>query len=117
VPWSPIGRGFLAGNRPRDGQATRRAETDDRHHSYFGSEQDYAVLARVEEVAAKLGVKPAQVAYAWVLSKSYVTAPIVGTTKLGQLEEAIGALDIKLDAESVALLESAYRPRAVTGHS
>ena len=77
VPWSPIGRGFLAGNRPRDGQATRRAETDDRHHSYFGSEQDYAVLARVEEVAAKLGVKPAQVAYAWVLSKSYVTAPIV----------------------------------------
>ncbi|MBU4529979.1 MAG: aldo/keto reductase [Hoeflea sp.] len=117
VPWSPIGRGFLAGNRPKDGQATRRAETDDRHHSYFGSEQDYAVLARVEEVAARLGVKPAQVAYAWVLSKSYVTAPIVGTTKLGQLEEAIGALDIKLDTEAVALLESAYRPRAVTGHN
>jgi hypothetical protein len=60
---------------------------------------------RVEKVAAKLGVKPAQVAYAWVLSKPYVTSPIVGATRIGQLDEAIGALDVKLDAASVRLLE------------
>jgi aryl-alcohol dehydrogenase-like predicted oxidoreductase len=84
---------------------------------YFGSAQDYAILGRVEKVAAKLGVKPAQVAYAWVLSKSYVTSPIIGATKIGQLEEAIGALDVKLDAASIRLLEGAYKPREVAGHS
>jgi aryl-alcohol dehydrogenase-like predicted oxidoreductase len=71
VPWSPIARGFLAGNRPKEGQATNRAATDKMAQGYFGSAQDYAILARVEKVAAKLGVKPAQVAYAWVLSKPY----------------------------------------------
>jgi aryl-alcohol dehydrogenase-like predicted oxidoreductase len=117
VPWSPIARGFLAGNRPKEGQATNRAATDKMAQGYFGSAQDYAILGRVEKVAAKLGVKPAQVAYAWVLSKSYVTSPIVGATKIGQLEEAIGALDVKLDAASIRLLEGAYKPREVMGHS
>lgn len=117
VPWSPIARGFLAGNRPKDGQATNRAATDKLAQGFFGSAQDYAILARVEKVAAKRGVSPAQIAYAWVLSKPFVTAPIVGVTKLDQLEEAIGALDVKLDAASVRSLESAYKPRAVMGHS
>lgn len=117
VPWSPIARGFLAGNRPKEGQATNRAATDKLAHGFFGSAQDYAILARVEKVAAKLGVSPAQVAYAWVLSKPYVTSPIVGATKLGQLEEAIGALGVRLDSASVRSLEAAYKPRAVMGHS
>lgn len=117
VPWSPIARGFLAGNRPKQGQATNRAATDKLAHGFFGSAQDYAILARVEKVAAKLGVSPAQVAYAWVLSKPYVTSPIVGATKLGQLEEAIGALGVRLDAASIRSLEAAYKPRAVMGHS
>lgn len=117
VPWSPIARGFLAGNRPKDGQTTKRGATDGRSHDYFGSAQDYTILSRVEKVAAKLGVKPAQVAYAWVLSKPYVTSPIVGVTRLGQLEEAIGALDVKLDAASIRSLESAYKTRAVMGHN
>jgi aryl-alcohol dehydrogenase-like predicted oxidoreductase len=117
VPWSPIARGFLAGNRPKEGDATRRASTDKMAQGYFGSAQDYAILARVEKVAAKLGVKPAQVAYAWVMSKAFVTAPIVGATKLGQLEEAIGALDVTLDAASIRQLEAAYKPREVAGHS
>src|SRR5690606_7461751 len=117
VPWSPIARGFLAGNRPKDGQATKRGATDDRHHSYFGSAQDYAILSRVEKVAAKRGVRPAQWAYAWVLAKAYTTAPIVGATRIGQLEEAIGALDIRLDVASIRLLEGAYKPREVAGHS
>jgi len=117
VPWSPIARGFLAGNRPKDGKATNRATTDKMAQGYFGSAQDYAILSRVEKVAAKLGVKPAQVAYAWVMSKNYVTAPIIGATKLDQLGEAIGALDVKLDAASIRLLEAAYKPREVAGHS
>ncbi|MBC7282830.1 aldo/keto reductase [Hoeflea sp.] len=117
VPWSPIARGFLAGNRPKDGQATKRAATDKMAQGYFGSAQDYAILARVEKVAAKLGVSPAQVAYAWVLSKPFVTAPIVGATKLGQLEEAVASLDVKLDAASIRLLEAAYKPREVAGHT
>jgi len=117
VPWSPIARGFLAGNRPKQGQATNRAATDKMAQGYFGSAQDYAILARVEKVAAKLGVNPAQVAYAWVMSKDFVTAPIIGVTKIGQLEEAIGALDVKLDAASIRLLDAAYKPREVAGHS
>ncbi|MEX0345121.1 MAG: aldo/keto reductase [Rhizobiaceae bacterium] len=116
VPWSPIARGFLAGNRPKDGAATKRGETDKTGIGYFGSKADYAVLARVEKVAAKLGVKPAQVAYAWVLSKDFITAPIVGSTKLYQLDEAIAALDIALDKKTVASLEAPYKVRAPMGH-
>lgn len=117
VPWSPIGRGFLAGNRPKGSEgSTERGKTDKQSLNYFGSKDDYAVLARVEQVAAKLGVRPAQVAYAWVLSKSAVTAPIIGATKLYQLEEAIAALDIMLDEKTVKALEAPYRTRPVMGH-
>ncbi len=116
VPWSPIARGFLAGNRPKDGAATKRGETDKTGQGYFGSKADYAVLDRVEKVAAKLGVKPAQVAYAWVLSKEYITSPIVGSTKLYQLDEAIAALEIALDKKTVASLEAPYKVRAPMGH-
>ncbi len=116
VPWSPIARGFLAGNRPKEGTATRRGETDKLSQGYFGSKADYAVLTRLEKVAARFGVKPAQLAYAWVLSKGYITAPIVGSTKLYQLDEAIAALDITLDKKSVASLEAPYRVRMPMGH-
>lgn len=116
VPWSPIARGFLAGNRPKDGAATKRGETDRMSQSYFGSKADYAVLSRVEKAALKLGVKPAQVAYAWVLSKDFITAPIVGSTKIHQLDEAIAALDIALDRKTLASLEAPYRVRAPMGH-
>lgn len=116
VPWSPIARGFLAGNKPKDGQGTKRGETDNLAQGYFGSRADYAVLGRVQKVAARLGVKPAQVAYAWVLSKEYITAPIIGSTKLYQLDEAIAALDIKLDKKTVASLEAPYRVRVPMGH-
>ncbi|MGB7286034.1 MAG: aldo/keto reductase [Salaquimonas sp.] len=117
VPWSPIARGFLAGNRPKDGEQSNRAKTDKLHQGYFGSKQDYEILRRVEKVAQDIGVKPAQVAYAWVLSKPFITAPIVGATKPWQLEEAIAALDISLTASQVKYLEAAYKPVAVQGHS
>jgi aryl-alcohol dehydrogenase-like predicted oxidoreductase len=116
VPWSPIARGFLAGNRPKEGEGTERGKTDAMSKHYFGSAADYAIAARVEQAARKLGVAPAQVAYAWVLSKPYVTSPIIGATKLHQLDEAIAALDVKLDARIVKSLEALYKPRAHMGH-
>ena len=116
VPWSPIARGFLAGNKPVEGQSTNRAKTD-KMSGLFGNKQDYAILDRVQKVAAEIGVSPAQVAYAWVFSKDYVTSPIVGSTKLHQLEEAISSLDVKLTIGQIKRLESPYKPRAIMGHS
>lgn len=117
VPWSPIARGFLAGNRPKEGEATARAKTDKLAQGYFGTKQDYAILARVEKIAAELGVKPAQVAYAWVLSKPFIASPIIGATKMYQLDDAVAALDIKLTNGQIKRLEAPYQPRAVMGHS
>ena len=117
VPWSPMARGFLAGNTPKDGKGkTARGETDKLAQGYFGTKQDYAILARVEKLAAKLGVKPAQVALAWVLAKG-VTAPIIGATKPHHLSDAVAALDIKLTDAQIASLEAPYAPRPVQGHS
>ena len=115
VPWSPIARGFLAGNKSVEGQGTNRAKTD-KMSGLFGNKQDYAILDRVQKVAAELGVSPAQVAYAWVFSKDYVTSPIVGFTKLNQLDEAISSLDVTLTAGQIKRLEAPYKPRAVMGH-
>ena len=115
VPWSPIARGFLAGNKPKEGAATNRAQTD-KMGGLFGSKQDYAILERVQKIAAETGLSPAQVAYAWVMSKDFVTSPFVGCTKLGQLEEAIGALDVKLTAGQIKRLEAPYKSRAPMGH-
>jgi aryl-alcohol dehydrogenase-like predicted oxidoreductase len=117
VPWSPIARGFLAGNRQKDGAQTNRARTDGFHKGYFGSKQDFEIQRRVEKIARDVGAKPAQVAYAWVLSKPVVTAPIVGVTKPWQLTEAIGALDISLSPGQIKYLEAAYKPVNVMGHS
>jgi len=117
VPWSPIARGFLGGNRPREGEGTERGRTDAQSAKYFGAAADYAILGRLQQAAKKLGATAAQLAYAWVLSKPYVTSPIVGATKEYQLDEAIAALDVKLDAKTVTSLEALYRPRAPMGHS
>jgi aryl-alcohol dehydrogenase-like predicted oxidoreductase len=118
TPWSPLARGFLAGSGPRDGATTVRARTDTVGKALgLGAESDYAILDRVNEVAQRLGVKPAQVALAWVLGTPGVTAPIVGASKPHHLKDALGALEITLDAETRAWLEEPYRPRSVTGHS
>jgi aryl-alcohol dehydrogenase-like predicted oxidoreductase len=117
VPWSPMARGFLAGNRPKGEKgATARGQTDKLEEGYFGSKQDYAILARVEKLADKLGVKPAQVALAWVLARG-VTSPIIGATKPHHLSDAVAALDIKLTDAQIASLEAPYAPRAVQGHT
>jgi aryl-alcohol dehydrogenase-like predicted oxidoreductase len=113
IPWSPLARGFLAGNRAR---GTERAKTDNFAQEYYFTDADNAVADRVAEVAKRRGVASAQIALAWVLHKPGVTAPIVGASKLEHLDQAIAALDIKLDEAEMKQLEEAYRPHAVLGH-
>ncbi len=118
IPWSPLARGFLAGNRrPQDKGETLRAKTDDYAHELYYTDADFTVADRVADVAKRRGVTSAQIAVAWILAKPAVTAPIVGASKLPQLDEAIAAMDIHLDAGELALLEEPYRPHATLGHS
>ena len=116
IPWSPLARGFLAGNRrPQDFGETIRARTDDFAHELYFTDADFAVANRVADVASRLGLKPAQVALGWLLSKSEVTSPIIGASKLSHLDDAIGALEIRLSADDIALLEEPYQPHPVLG--
>ncbi len=117
LPWSPLARGLLAGNRTREGERlTTRAQTDSFGDSLYVPELDFAVVDRAAEVAAGRGVPTAQVALAWLLQKPGVTAPIVGATKLGHLEDALAAEGLTLSDEEVARLEEPYVPHAVSGH-
>lgn len=116
VPWSPIARGFLAGARPKNGAAASgRAASDRVLQNYFGSEADYRVLDAVQVAARQYGVSSAQIAYAWIYAKADVTAPIVGAEQLDHLDQALAAMDIRLDEETVQALEAPYEARAVTG--
>ena len=118
TPWSPLARGFLAGNRTRESFGeTLRAKTDKRTHSWFYTDADFAIVDRVKEVAARVGATPAQVAVAWLLHDPRVAAPIVGATKMAHLDAAIRALDVTLTQDEIAALEAPYRVHAVKGHS
>lgn len=117
IPWSPQARGFLAGNRRREGWGdTPRAKADDYGQRLYYSNADFAVAERVAEVAAARGVKPTQVALAWVLAQPGVTSPIVGASRLEHLEDAAAALDITLSGDERRRLEEPYVPHAVLGH-
>ncbi len=118
IPWSPLARGFLAGNRKKAGEGeTKRSVSDEFAHDMYYETGDFAVLERVIELAERKEVKPAQIALAWLLHQPGVAAPIVGATKLYQLEEAVAALDIDLSAEEQAYLEAPYQPHPILGHS
>jgi aryl-alcohol dehydrogenase-like predicted oxidoreductase len=118
LPWSPLARGLLAGNRTRAGdRLTTRAQTDPFADSLYTPDVDFAVVERATEVAAARGVPAAQIALAWLLHKPGVTAPIVGATKLEHLEDAIAAEQLSLDADAIARLEEPYVPHAVSGHA
>ena len=118
IPWSPLARGFLAGNRRKeDWGETVRAKTDPFAHNLYYQDADFHVVEGVVEVAARLGCKPTQVALAWLLSRPGVAAPIIGATKMSHLEDAVGALDVKLSPEDAAYLEEPYVPHPVLGHS
>ena len=119
IPWSPLARGFLAGNRPREAQGdTLRAKTDTYAHNMYYRDNDYEVVDRVVEVAGHIdGVSPAQVALAWLLHRPGVTAPIIGASKMSHLADAVAAVDIRLSPEDIQLLEEPYRSHPVLGHS
>jgi len=117
IPWSPLARGLLAGNRERGGeQRTVRAGNDAYADSMY-TDADFDVVDVVREIAAERSLSPAQIALAWLLSNPAVSAPIVGATKLGHLEEAIAAVEVNLSGNEIARLEASYRPHGVLGHS
>jgi aryl-alcohol dehydrogenase (NADP+) len=122
IPWSPLARGFLAGSRKRGeletGKSqTTRARTDDFAHNMYYRDSDFTVVDRVVEIAEARHAKPAQVALAWIMSKPAVSAPIIGASKLYQLEDALTALQLKLSDEEIKRLEEPYDPHPILGHS
>ncbi len=117
LPWSPLARGLLAGNRTREGEKlTTRAQTDAFGDSLYTPDVDFAVVDRVVDIAGERGVSGAQVALAWLLHKPGVTAPIVGATKLAHLDDAIAAEQLSLSDAEIARLEEPYVPHAIAGH-
>ena len=118
IPWSPLARGFLMGNRrAEDFGETVRAKTDDFAQKLYYQPDDFAVVDRVTAVAQRRGVSNAQVALAWLLARPGVTAPIVGASKMQHLEDAVAALSLKLEPAEMHELEEPYRPHRVLGHS
>lgn len=114
VPWSPLARGFLAGNRrSSDKGETARAQSDKIAHELYYRDTDFRIVDRVVALAGQKGVKPAQIALAWLLHQPGVTAPIVGATKMEQLDQAIAALDITLSEEECRNLGELYEPHPV----
>jgi aryl-alcohol dehydrogenase (NADP+) len=119
IPWSPLARGFLAGNRSAadKGGETVRAKSDEFAKDMYFRESDFEVLGAVEKVAQQRGVAPSQIACAWILQAPGVSAPIIGATKLKHLKESIEAISIKLSAEEVSELEKPYTPHPILGHA
>jgi aryl-alcohol dehydrogenase-like predicted oxidoreductase len=118
IPWSPLARGFLAGNRRREDKGdTERARTDEFAHRLYYQDSDFAVVERLTEVARKRGVSNAEVALAWLMAQPGVTAPIIGASKPGHLEDAVRATELTLGAEELAALAEPYRPHPVLGHT
>jgi aryl-alcohol dehydrogenase (NADP+) len=118
IPWSPLARGFLAGNRTKDKSGdTARAKSDAFAHQMYYQESDFTIVDRATALATQHGVSTAQVALAWLLRKPGLTAPIIGASKMYQLEEAIAAVSIKLSADEIKSLEEMYQPHRVLGHS
>ena len=124
TPWSPLARGFLAGNRAagdaelaKSGGATSRAGTDDIAHKLYYRASDFATVERLKALAKAKGVSAATLAYAWLLHKPGITAPIIGASKLPQLDDAAAALEVKLSADEIEALEASYEPHPVLGHS
>src|SRR5215469_17329982 len=118
IPWSPLARGFLAGNRSRDGEAqTTRAKSDANiltANAFL--ESDYAIRDRVNELAKEKGVSGAQIALAWLLHQPVVSAPIVGASKMRHLEDAIAAVNVKLSDDEAKALAKGYQARRILGH-
>jgi aryl-alcohol dehydrogenase-like predicted oxidoreductase len=117
IPWSPLARGLLTGSRERGGvRHTTRARSDSFGDTLY-DESDFAVVDALAAVAAQRELPPAQVALAWLLHQPAVTAPIVGATKPGHIEDAVAAVGIALDETELASLAAPYRPHPISGHA
>jgi len=118
IPWSPLARGFLTGNRTQvDFGSTTRAKSDDFAHSMYYQDTDFEIVDRVVDLAGRRGVTPAQIALAWLLHQDGISAPIIGASKMPHLEQAVAALEIELSEDERAYLEELYQPHPVLGHS
>jgi aryl-alcohol dehydrogenase-like predicted oxidoreductase len=115
IPWSPLARGRLARTTPSPSEGTTRAGNDQYAVDLYDTPSDIDVITAVRKVAEEIGVQPAEVALAWLLSRPAVAAPIIGATKAGHLETAVAALDVKLTAEQVQVMEAPYRPHTIKG--
>jgi aryl-alcohol dehydrogenase (NADP+) len=117
IPWSPLARGFLAGNRKADKSGdTVRSKSDPFANQMYFADADFKVLDAVKVIAQQRGVTNAQIALAWMLHKPGISAPIIGASKMYQLDEAIAACEIKLSSEELGALEAPYVPHPVLGH-
>ena len=118
IPWSPLARGFLTGNRSRDkGGETKRSKSDHFAHDMYYQDTDFDIVERVVDLAKEKGVTPAQIALAWILNKPGVVSPIIGATKMRHLEQAVEAMEIQLAEGDMTYLEGLYQPHPILGHS
>jgi 1-deoxyxylulose-5-phosphate synthase len=117
IPWSPLARGFLAGNRTKgDQNPTVRAQTDEFAHKLYYQDSDFEVVDRLGAIAKQRGIPNAQVALAWVLQQPGITSPIVGASKMQHLEDAVKASEMTLSEEELKSLAEPYQPHSVLGH-
>jgi aryl-alcohol dehydrogenase-like predicted oxidoreductase len=117
IPWSPLARGFVMGNRRKeDFGDTTRAKSDEYAQKLYYQDSDFKIVDRITEIAKQRGVSNAQIALAWLLAQPGVTAPIIGASKMEQLEDLVRALDVKLSEEELKLLAEPYQPHPVLGH-
>lgn len=116
IPWSPLARGFLAGNRSADkGGETVRAKTDIFAHDMYYQASDFDVVDKLSEMAARHGISNARLAVAWMLHKPGITAPIIGVSKTKHFDDLLASLDVQLSAEEIAELEASYTPHPTIG--
>ena len=118
IPWSPLARGFVMGNRRKEDRSgdTIRAQSDEYAQKLYYQDSDFQIVDRITEVAKQRGVSNAQIALAWVLAQPGITAPIIGASKMEQLEDLVKALDVKLTPEEIKALSDPYQPHAILGH-
>ncbi len=117
IPWSPLARGFLAGNRSKEGGETPRAKSDEYAKQMYYQDDDFAVAGKLSEVAKARELSNMQVALAWILANPAITAPIIGVSKLPHLDEALSALKVRLSDAEVKALDEPYKPHKILGHS
>lgn len=117
IPWSPLARGLLTGKRSKERTETLRAQTDEFGKKLYNDESDFAIADRLTTMAAARGISAATLALAWMLNKPYVTAPIIGASKPGHLEDAVAALKTAISETEIRELEALYTVHPVLGHS